>query len=173
MVVKLSIGDQIIESNFRLRIITDYESHINALDKGYEAEDAIFNGCIYEIITPQFNLVNRSQYRNGCDFKHEMIEYRCNICFIPTKVYCFVLCNIYLTGEDYKQQYLDFSRNEKRQSNNMTIARSQPFSPANNSIIGYFDRVRLFTRIVTERNTALYLYENHFCITWKNGKSKF
>ena len=58
--------------------------------------------------TPQFNKVNGSQYGNGYDFKHEIIEHRGNNCFTPTKGYCFVKCNNFLTGEDYKQQYLDF-----------------------------------------------------------------
>ena len=46
MAGKLSIGDQIRETHIRLRNITDYESYINAIDEGYEAEDAIFNGYI-------------------------------------------------------------------------------------------------------------------------------
>ena len=41
---------------------------------------------------PQFNKVKRSQYGNGCDFKHEIIEYRGKNCYIPTKGYCFVNC---------------------------------------------------------------------------------
>ena len=31
---------------------------INSIDEGYDAEDAIFNGFIYKINTPQINLVN-------------------------------------------------------------------------------------------------------------------
>ena len=51
--------------------------------------------------------------------------------------YCFVKCINYLTGGDYKQQYLNFIRYEKRRSNFMTKARIQPFSRANNIILGY------------------------------------
>ena len=76
MVGKLSVGDQIRETHFRFRNLTEYESYINAIDQDYEAEDAIFNGYIYKINTPQFNLVNRSQYGNGCHFRHRIIEYR-------------------------------------------------------------------------------------------------
>ena len=68
----------------------DFEAYISAIDEGYDAEAAIFNGYIYKVDTPQFKKVNRSQYGNGCDFKHEIIEYRGNNCFIPTKGYCFV-----------------------------------------------------------------------------------
>ena len=111
---KLSIGDQIRETHIRFRNITDYEAYINSIDEGYDAEASIFNGFIYKFNTPQFNLVNRSQYGNGCDFKHQIIEYRGNNCFIATKGYCFVKCITFITGEDYKEQYLDFIRNEKK-----------------------------------------------------------
>ena len=100
MVGSLVIGDQIRQTHKRFRNMDDFENCINAIDEGYEAEDAIFNGYIYKIDTPHFNLVNRSQYGNGCDFKLEIIEYRGNSCFIPTKGYCFVKCINYLIGED-------------------------------------------------------------------------
>ena len=112
MVGKLSIGDQIRQTHTRFRNITDYEVYNNSIDEGYDAEDAIFNGYIYKIKTPQFNLGNRSQYGNGCDFKHEIIEYRGKNCIIPTKGYCFAECVNFITGEDYKRQNLDFIRNE-------------------------------------------------------------
>ena len=76
--------------------------------------------------------MNKSQYGNGCDFKREIIEYRVNNSFIPTKGYCFVKCIKYKTGQDYRQQYLDFIRSEQRRSNFMTKARIQPFCRANN-----------------------------------------
>ena len=162
MVGELSIDDHIRPTHIRFRNINDYESYINAIDPYYESEDATFNDYIQKINTPQCNLVNRSQYGNGGDFKHEITEYRGNICFIQTKGYCFTKCVNFLTGEDYKQQYLHFIRNEKRRSNIMTKAKIQSFCRANNIILGYFDGVRVFPRRVTERNKALYLYNKHF-----------
>ena len=76
---------------------------MNAIDQDCESEDAIFNGYNYKKDTPQINLVNRSHYGNGCDFKHDNKEYRGNNCFIPTKRYCFIKCTNFSTGEDYKQ----------------------------------------------------------------------
>ena len=93
MVGILKVGDQIRQTHIRLRNVDDYEAYINAIDQDYESEDSNFNGYFYKIDTPQFNLVNRSQYGNGCDFKHEIIEFRGNTCYIPTKGYCFVKCN--------------------------------------------------------------------------------
>ena len=61
-----------------------FETYFNAIDESYDAEDAIFNGYNYKLDTPQFKKVNRSQYGNGCDFKHENFDYRGNNCFIHT-----------------------------------------------------------------------------------------
>ena len=133
MIGILKVGDQIRQTHFRFRNIDDYESYINSIDEGYDAEDAVFNGYIYKINTPKFNQVNSSQYGNGCDFKHEIIEDQGKNCFIPSKGYCFVKCINFLTGEENKQQYLDFIRSEQRRSNYMTKARIQPFCRANNN----------------------------------------
>ena len=151
----------------------DYESYINSFDEGYDAEGVILNGHIYKINTPQFNKVIRSQYGNGGDFKHEIIECRGNNCFIPTKGYCLVKCVNFLTGEDYKQQNLDFIRNEKRRSNIMTKARIQPFCRANINNLGYYDGDGVLPRSVTNRDSALYLYNNHFCLIWKSQNVSF
>ena len=136
MIGNLKVGDQIRQTNIRFRNMDDFEAYINSIDEGYDAEDAIFNGHIHKIITPKFNKVNRSQYGNGCDFKHEIIEYRGNNCFIPTKGYCFIKCINFITGVDYKEQYLDFIRSEQRRCNIMTKARIQPFCRANNINLG-------------------------------------
>ena len=114
MVGSLKVGDQTRQTHIRVRNITDYEAYINAIDEKYDAEGAIFNGYTYKLNKPHFVLNNRSHYGNGCDFKHQFIEYRGNNCYIPTKGYCFVKCINFLTGKDYKQHYLDFIRNEKR-----------------------------------------------------------
>ena len=83
----LKAGDQIRQTVTRFKIMDKFEAYINSLDQDYHSEDAIFNGYIYELDTPQFNKENRSQYGNGCDFKHEINEYQGNNCFIPTKAY--------------------------------------------------------------------------------------
>ena len=126
MVGSLRVGDQNRQTHIRFRTIAVYEAYNNAIDQDYESEDSIFNGYFYKIDTPHFNLVDRSQYGNGCDFKHEIIDYQGENCFIPTKVYCFVKCIKFLTGKDYKKN-LDFIRNEKRRSKNMTKAKIEPF----------------------------------------------
>ena len=68
MVGSLKVGDQVRQTHIRFRKISDYEAYINSIDEVYDAENAIFNGYIYKINTPQFDKVNRSQYGNGCSF---------------------------------------------------------------------------------------------------------
>ena len=161
MVGNLKVGDQIRETRIRFRNINDYEAYINTIDQDYDSEDTISDGYIYKLITPQFNKVNRSQYGNGCSFDKIIIEYRENNCPIPTKGYCFVKCINYLTGRDYKQQYLDFIRNEKRRCNIMTMTRIQPCLRKIGIDLGYYNGERVFSRTVTNRDSALYLYNNH------------
>ena len=173
MVGNLKVGDQIRQTIVIFRIMDDFETYINAIDEGYDAEDAIFIGHIYRINNPEFNKVNRIQYGNGCDFKQEIIENRGNNCFIPTKGYCFVKCINFLTGEDYKQQYLEFIRSEQRRTNIMTKTRIQPFCRANKTNLGYYIEDRVFPRSVTNRDTALFLYINHFCLIWKSEGVSF
>ena len=69
MVGSSKVGDQNHQTHIRFRNISNYEAYINSIDEGYDAKNVTFNGYIYKINTPQFNLVIRSQYGNGCDFK--------------------------------------------------------------------------------------------------------
>ena len=55
----------------------------------------------------------------------------------------------------------------------MTIARIQPFCRANNINLGYFDGIRVFSRSVTERNIALFLHNDQFCLMWKSEGISF
>ena len=173
IVGNLRVGDQIRQTHIRFRNISDYESYINAIDQDYDSEDAIFNGYIYKINTPQFNKINRSQYGNGCSFDKIIVEYRGNNCYIPTKSYCFIKCVNYLTGQDYKEEYLEFIRNEKRRCNVMTMARIQPCLKKLGIDLGYFNGERIYPRTVMNRDNAFYLYNNHFCLIWKSQNVSF
>ena len=173
LVGNLKLVDQIRETHTRFRNIEDYEAYINTIDENYDSEDTIFDGRIYKLNTPQFNKVNRSQYGNGCSFGKIIIEYRRNNCFIPTKGYCFVKCTNLLTGQDYKQENLDFIPNEKRRCNIMTMARMQPCLRKSGIDLGYYNGDRVFPGKVTNRDTALYLYNNHFCLIWKSENVSF
>ena len=173
MVGNLKVGDEIRQTHIRFRNMDDFEAYINSIDQDYDSDDSIFDGYIYKINTPQFNKINRSQNGNGCNFDKIIIEYRGNNCFIPTKGYCFVKCINFLTGKDYKQQYLDFIRNEKRRSNIMTKARIQPFCRANNINVGYYNGYRVFPETVTNRDSALFLFNNNFCLIWRSQGVSF
>ena len=53
----------------------------------------------------------------------------------------------------------------------MTKARIQPFCRANN--LGYYNEDRNFPRSVTNRDSALFLFNNHFCLIWKSQSVSF
>ena len=55
----------------------------------------------------------------------------------------------------------------------MTKASIQPFCRANNINLGYYNDDRVFPRSVTNRDSALYLYNNHFCLIWKSENVSF
>ena len=127
MIGTLVIGENVGNTHIRFININDYEYYINSIDQGYDSEDAIYNGYVYILNMPDFNRVNRSQYGNGCDCKHQIVEYQGNNLFKPTKGYCFVKCNIFLTGRKYKQQCLALIRNKKRRCNILIVARIHSF----------------------------------------------
>ena len=55
----------------------------------------------------------------------------------------------------------------------MTNARIQPFCRADNINLGYYNEDRVLPRNVTNRVSALYLYNNHFCLIWKSEGVSF
>ena len=55
----------------------------------------------------------------------------------------------------------------------MTKARIQPFCRANKTNLGHYNEDRVFPRSVTNRDRALYLYNNHFCLIWKSENVSF
>ena len=55
----------------------------------------------------------------------------------------------------------------------MTKARNQPFCRANIINVGYFDGIRVFPRSVIDKNKALFLHNNHFCLLRKSEGASF
>ena len=55
----------------------------------------------------------------------------------------------------------------------MTKTRIEPFCRANSIILGYYNDDRVFPRTVTSRDSALYLYNIHFCLVWKSHGVSF
>ena len=136
MIVRLFFGGFTGKTHIKFRSLTDYEHYIKSIDQGYDSEDAILSGYLYILNTPQFTLVHRSRHGNGCDFKHEFNEFRGNNCFIPRKGYCLIKRIKFLIGKGYKEEYLEFIRNERRRCIIMNMARIEPFGKANNFNLG-------------------------------------
>ena len=55
----------------------------------------------------------------------------------------------------------------------MTSARLQPFLRKNFVGIGCFNGTRKSSLNITQRNTSLFIYNNHFCLIWKSNDISF
>ena len=174
LIGSMLVGEIEQKTNIRFKNVDDFESYINAIDNsGYDSEYVIFTGWLYKLNTPEFKKVNRSQYGRGTDFKQDIVEYIGNNCYIPTSGNCFIKCINYFTKKDYTQEFLTFIRTEQRRSNVMTAARVQPFCRKHNINIGCYDGFRVCPRNITQRNTALKIHNNHFCLIWKSDNISF
>ena len=161
------------KTSIRFESMDDFENYINAIDVDYDSEDVTFTGYVYKLSTPQFNVVNRNAYGKGTNFMQEIVEYRGQNCYIPTSGMCFIKCNNCFTKKDYTDEFLTFIQSEQRIPNVMTSARIQPFCRKYNINIGCFDGTRINPHNLTQRNTALFIHNNHFCLIWKSNNISF
>ena len=169
LIGSILIGEIERKTNIRFKFVDDFESYNNAIDNGgYDSEDVIFTGWWYMLNTPEFKKVYRSQYAKGTSYMQEIVEYQGQNCYIPTSGHCFIKYINYFTEKDYTEEFLAFIRTEQRRSKVMTFAKIQPFCRKCNVNIGYYDVYRVYPRNITERNIALKIHENHFCLIWKS-----
>ena len=174
LIGSMLVGEIEQKTNIRFKNVDDFESYINAIDNsGYDSDDVIFTGWLYKLNTPEFKKVNRSQYGRGTEFEQDIVEYIGNNCYIPTSGNCFIKCINYFTKKDYTEEFLTFIRTEQRRSNVMTSARVQPFCRNHNIVIGCYDGFRLCPRNIAQRNIALKIHNNHFCLIWKSNGVSF
>ena len=169
----MNVGPIEHKTNIRFKKMDDFESYINAMDVDYKSEYVTFTGYVYKLNTPQFNVVKRSAYGKGSNYMKEIVEYCGHISYIPTSGHCFIKSTKYFTKTDYTEEFLTFIRNEQRRSNIMTSARVQPFCKKYNMNIGCLDGTRRNPRNLTQRNTSLFIYNNHFCLIWKSDGISF
>ena len=169
----MNIGHNELETNSRFKDIDHFERYIITIDVDYDSEDIIFTGYIYKLKTPQFNDVQGSAYGKRTNIMQKIVDYHGQICYIPTSGISFIKCIIYLTEKDYTEEFLTLFLSEQRRSNVMTSARMQPFIKKYDINIGCFDGTRTNLRNTTQRNTSLFIYNNHFCLIWKSDGVSF
>ena len=80
----LDVGFAKHKVNNRIRNIDDFESYINAIDIENDSGHVAFTGYVYEINTPQFNIVKRSVYPKGANYMQEIVAYRGQSCYLLT-----------------------------------------------------------------------------------------
>ena len=170
---KMIIGHIEHKTNVRFKNMDDFERYINAIDIDFDSEDVTFAGYVYKLNTPRFKVVKRSAYVRGTNYMQEIVEYHGQNFYIPTSGMCFIKCNKYFTKKHYTEDFLTFIRSEERRSNVMTSARIQPFCRKYNINIGCFDGTRINPRNLTQRDTSLFIYNNHFCLIWKSNGISF
>ena len=169
LIGSMLVGEIEQKTIIRFKNVDDFENYINATDNsGYDSEDVIFTGWLYKLNTPEFKKVIRSQYGRGTDFKQDIVEYIGNNCYIPTSGNCFMKCINCFTKKDYTEEFLTFIRTEQRRSSVMTSARVQRFCRKLNINIGCYDGFRECPRNITQKNIALKIHNNHFCLIWKS-----
>ena len=87
------IGEIAQKTNTRCKNVDDFETCNNAIDNGgYDSDDVIFTGWLYNLNTPDFKKVNRSQFGGGSDFKQDFVKYIGKSCYIHTNGNCFMKC---------------------------------------------------------------------------------
>ena len=173
LIGKMIIGPVEHKTNIRFTNMDDFERYINAIDIDYDSEDVIFTGYVYKLDTPQFQVVKRSAYGKGTSHMQEIVEYHGQNCYIPTSGMCFIKCINRFTKKDYTEEFLTFIRSEQRRSNVMTSARVESFCKKHNINIGCFDGTIINPRNITQRDTALKIHNNHFCLIWKSDRINF
>ena len=113
------------------------------------------------------------QYGKSTDFRQDVVEYKGNNCYIHSSGNCFLKCNKFFSKKDYTEGSLTFIRTEQRRSNVMTPAGVHQSCRNYNINIGYYDGFRVCPRKITERNLALKIHNNHFCLIWKSHGVSF
>ena len=103
----------------------------------------------------------------------EIVEYQGHTCYIPISGMCFLKCNSFFAEKVYTEEVLTFVRTEQRRSNVMTSARIQPFCRKCNINIGCFQGTRINPRNFSQKNTSLFIQNNHFCLIWKSDVLSF
>ena len=173
LIGKMIIGPVEHKTNIRFKNMDDFERYINTIDIDYDSDDVTFTGYVYKLYTPQFKVVKRSAYGRGTNHMQGIVEYHGRNCYIPTSGMCFIKCINYFTKKDYTEEFSTFIRSEQRRSNVMTSARVGSFCRKYNINIGCFDGTRINPRNIAQRNTALKIHNNHFCLIWKSDNISF
>ena len=103
----------------------------------------------------------------------ESVKHHRQNCYIPTFGMCFIKCINYFTKKDYTEEFFTFVRTDQRRSNVITCTRNQPICRKYNINIGCFDGTRINPRNITQRDAALKIHNNHFCLIWKSKGTSF
>ena len=161
------------KTDIRFTNMDNFDSYKNAIDIDFDRKDVTFTGYVYKINTPQFKVVKKSAYGKDTNYMQDIVEYHGQNAYIPTSGMCFIKCVTYYTKNYYTEDFLTLIRTQKYRSGVLTSARIQPFCRKYKIKIGYFNEKEIWPRTNIQRNIALKIHNNHFCLIWKSNGISF
>ena len=96
------------------------------VDRYDETLEVLFSGFMVKY-TMVVNQIESSNYGKGCDVFNHILEFKGQLCFIPTCNACFRNCSENIYKGDFSNEYKDFIISSDRCKNIMTSAKIQPF----------------------------------------------
>ena len=122
-----------------------------------------------------FNQTKRSNYGKGCAAFNNILEYKGQLCYIPTGNDCFSKCLEYVYKRDFSNEYKDFILSSDRCKNIMSSAKIQPFCRKYNINLGVLNKKQqsILPKTITERKIYLLIHNNRFCVIWKTNQTTF
>ena len=104
-----------------------------------------------------FNQIKRSNYGKGCAAFNKILEYKGQLCYIPTGNDCFRKCLEYVYKRDFSNEYKDFILSSDRCKNIMSSAKIQPFCRKFNINLGVLNKKQQFYLKLSLKEKFVYL----------------
>ena len=95
------------------------------IDKYDKTLKVLFSGYMMKY-TMVFNQIKRSNCGKGCDAFNNILEYKGQLCYIPTGNACLRKCLDYFYKRDFSNEYKEFILDSDRCKNSKTSAKIQP-----------------------------------------------
>ena len=125
------------------RFYKDYKQITKSIEKMIEKYDetleVLFSSFMMKYTTV-FNQIKRSNYGEGCDAFNNIVEYKGNLCSIPTGNACFRKCSEFIYKRDFSNEYKEFILDSDKCNNIMTSAKIQPFCREYNINLAVFNK---------------------------------
>ena len=118
----------------------------------------LFSGYMIEYTTV-FNQIKRSKDGKVCDAFNNILEYKGQLCYIPTGNAFFKKSLEYIYKRDFSNEYKEFMLDSDRRKNIMTSTKIQPFCRIYNINLGVKTKINdQFYLKVSPKEESVYLF---------------